>query len=793
MENTTPTKQVSFIQYSQPQLDDGSYEISVTQTVSSTSGAVPTTAYEQTRLFAVTGERYTLNPKDVVSVFPPAFSLGEFSNVLPHVVLNRTTMPWERSPGGDSAKNDAPWLGILLFLESDPVPKPSENTTLLDLLSVNSQTFYTDPNTGNHLAGLMPENIYFPPFPENTNLAILDYGENWTDPCTFIDLPVTLFNNIAPTINDLSWLAHVREVSITNKSETYIKMLRANDNIIGGTTQVAEVIGNRFALPGTKCTAHLVCLENFGPVLPGANGQSNIPVQVPAIDTVRIVSLKSWTYSAISEEYTFAGLLMNINNPSQGSPLNTLQITFKPLGGAGDAAVQNALNMGYAAFNHTTRLGDSTVSWYHGPFVPFNVQETVPFPGNTADEFTRYNPDSGMFDTSYSAAWQLGRMLGLQSNAFATAIYNWKKTLTLDAIKKAEQDFLNMSYQAAVQLLAETLSNYVDPFSGTPNAEPVQKSLTGPSIKAVSKNKQGRLDAVRQVMADPEKIKSLLLINANDVPPPEIPFVVANFIANLKLLYGIPFNYLVPDERMLPLESLRFFYMDSAWVDTLIEGAMSIGSSTAGDANIQKAVSEYVHSTANADAATIRPKLFATADAIANDEPITPIANPTGFLLRSQVVAGWPGFEVHGFDVNGAPLDILRFTQLSDNIMLCLFNGVVQSVKIQEHPEALHFGVDMDINDPSPAKFQKSFRFITQFQSGGTTYQPGQQVPGSIVAPIPVQPYYRDSSSVLQVDSMATGVQTAINPVYTGNFTSAEFALEMIEGVQQVTFNFKTT
>lgn len=783
MESTTPTKQVSFIQYSQPQLDDGSYEISVTQTVSSTSGTVPTTAYEQTKRFAVTGERFTINPKDVVEIFPPEFSLGEFSNVLPHVVLNRTTMPWERSPGKEVSENDAPWLGILLFLENDPVPTPSEKKTLLDLLSVNS-------TTADGKQGLMPANIYFPPFTGGSTAASLDYGENWSDPCTYIDVPASLFNSVAPTIDDLSWLAHVREVDVTNKSETYIRMLRANDDSPGSTTQVAEVIGNRFALPGTKCTAHLVCLENFGPVLPGPNGESNLPVQQPAIDTVRIVTLKSWTYSAISEKYTFAGLLMNINNPSAGNPLNTLQIPFKPSGqSAGDAAVSNALNMGYAAFNHTTRLGDSTVSWYHGPFVPFNVQETVPFPGNAADEFTRYNPDSAMFDTSYSAAWQLGRMLGLQSNAFATAIYNWKKKLTLDAIHKAEQDFLNMSYQTAVQLLAETLSNYVDPFL---SSTAVKKSLTGPSIRAVSKNKKGRLEAVRQVMADPEKIKGLLLNNVNDEEPPTIPFVVANFIANLKLLYGIPFNYLVPDERMLPMESLRFFYMDSAWVDTLIEGAMSIGSSTAGDANIQKAVSAYVHATANMNAATIRLQLFASADTVA-DSPVTPIANPTGFLLRSQVVAGWPGFEVHGFDKNGTALDILRFTQLSNNVMLCLFNGVVQSVKIQEHPEALHFGVDMNINDPSPAKFQKSFRFITPYPTNNPTYQPGQQVPESLVQPILVEPYYRDSSSVLQVNSMAGAVQTALKSIYTGSFTSAEFALEMIEGVQQVTFNFTTT
>jgi hypothetical protein len=28
--------------------------------------------------------------------FPPDGSLGEHSNVLPHIILNRSTLPWER-------------------------------------------------------------------------------------------------------------------------------------------------------------------------------------------------------------------------------------------------------------------------------------------------------------------------------------------------------------------------------------------------------------------------------------------------------------------------------------------------------------------------------------------------------------------------------------------------------------------------------------------------------------------------------------------------------------------------
>ena len=45
---------------------------------------------------------------------------------------------------------------------------------------------------------------------------------------------------------------------------------------------------------------------------------------------------------------------------------------------------------------------------------------------------------------------------------------------------------------------------------------------------------------------------------------------------DLSILKGVPFNYLVPDERMLPKESLRCFWIDPFWVRCLLDGALSI-------------------------------------------------------------------------------------------------------------------------------------------------------------------------------------------------------------------------
>jgi hypothetical protein len=385
-------------------------------------------------------------------------------------------------------------------------------------------------------------------------------------------------------------------------------------------------------------------------------------------------------------------------------------------------------------------------------------------------------------------------LLGLQASTYSTALYNWKRGVIQDLIQSVEQQFLNLNYSKMVELLKQTLSKYVNPLSGDAQAAAIEtKVIAAKSAPANATQtmpapipiiKPNRLAAIRDVMTNPTSITGILTQNGG----PDMPFAVANFLARLRLLYGIPFNYLVPDERMLPPESMRFFYMDSAWVNCLLEGALSIGNSTSSDAAVSHAMMPFIHANVNARARSIRRSVL-KMPLLANT-PTTPIANPTGFLLRSQVVTGWPGMEVFGYDAAGAKLDFLRLEQMGPGVLLCIFDGVVQKVEIHEHPEALHFGVDEDVKDPSPTKFTKSFRYI----SAVGTNQPGAPVPTTTAPPLSIFPTYtrQSVSSVLQINQLACAIQAELEQknVYAGNFTSAEFALEMIEGVQQVTFTF---
>jgi hypothetical protein len=61
----------------------------------------------------------------------------------------------------------------------------------------------------------------------------------------------------------------------------------------------------------------------------------------------------------------------------------------------------------------------------------YHTEETYPFLPS-ADAALRYNYNTGMLDASYAAAWQLGRMLALQNQQFAQALYRYRNRARLE-------------------------------------------------------------------------------------------------------------------------------------------------------------------------------------------------------------------------------------------------------------------------------------------------------------------------------------------------------------------------
>ena len=173
----------------------------------------------------------------------------------------------------------------------------------------------------------------------------------------------------------------------------------------------------------------------------------------------------------------------------------------------------------------------------------------------------------------------------------------------------------------------------------------------------------------------------------------DIPAPILEWLARLRLLYGVPFEYLVADARMMPTETIRFFFVDRNWTDRLVDGAMSIGASSSRHFVQNAMASDAVRRGVDRAESRLRAQLRnkPPPDTVIEDGLIS------GFLLRSIAVSGWPGIEVAAYtDVaRSNPLQLVRIDRLSPDLLFCLFSGnaVPACVLVNEPPETLHFGV----------------------------------------------------------------------------------------------------
>lgn len=190
------------------------------------------------------------------------------------------------------------------------------------------------------------------------------------------------------------------------------------------------------------------------------------------------------------------------------------------------------------------------------------------------------------------------------------------------------------------------------------------------------------------------------------------------YAAKLRLLHFVPLSYIIADEAMLPPESIRFFCLDENWTKALVDGALSIGRATAEDSvcdkirleTVMRSASRRLHfprlkkmhprhldnalnifrlngkirGSLSADEFTNRK--FTVNDAV-TDGLIT------GFIMRSELVrrAKDLNFAAYGGE---ALLPPLRLDDLSNDIMIGLYDGKITSLKISEPQTGLTFGLN---------------------------------------------------------------------------------------------------
>ncbi|WP_157851679.1 hypothetical protein [Streptomyces monomycini] len=149
-------------------------------------------------------------------------------------------------------------------------------------------------------------------------------------------------------------------------------------------------------------------------------------------------------------------------------------------------------------------------------------------------------------------------------------------------------------------------------------------------------------------------------------PDPADTARVTAWLATLRQLRSVPFAYLVPDQRLLPRESVRFAYLDADWLDAATSGALSVALS-------------------DKDALMARDKLLTE---IKSTLP-TPAA---AMLIRSELVIRWPALEITAVhDRTSVPAACHR---PAPDTLVCLFDAVPTAVTLAEPHHGWHFGTE---------------------------------------------------------------------------------------------------
>ncbi len=413
--------QIQFYDSIQPPLPSGSYTLQATQQINGLPSET-VAPYVATQSMVVDGPRFSINGSIVHTLFPPANQEGNFSTSLPHAVFSDFSLPWSRKIDAAAPEGAAqtPWIGLLTLYPADYVTATQ-----------SGQPPVSSPKTVTVQQLVQPESASI------LGPALTDYAASANQNVTVIDVSVALFQTIAPLLEEVPYLAHARVVNTDGKV-----MLGMDDD---GCFSV--VVGNRLPLGNAKNRVALVSYEGHQNHLRG----SSIP---PQYTTIRLVLLYAWEFTASAFTGSFVSLMEDLCKPGRGG-VSLLQMPHTEVTDSNPLA-KEALEIGFVPLQNDMRVGEQSTAWYRGPLVPAPTKRDFMYgPYHYSDHAMHYDPEYGLFNHAYSAAWQIGRLLALSDASFATGIFNWRNTY-LKAITLQAKNTTAQAYRSVLDEVAGT-------------------------------------------------------------------------------------------------------------------------------------------------------------------------------------------------------------------------------------------------------------------------------------------------------------------------------------------------
>lgn len=689
----------------EPTLPLGKYTVSVTNSLTGfgttdlNNEAVEFLNKDFEQTFWVGGAQFSILPADIFAQHPANNTVGNYSKQLPYIIFNRESLPWTRSFEGKNGKKQS-WMALMLLtkeelacsIKSDKVKSPSNPA----IISQTVAKFLADKTSNVVKTNLTKDNVQ---------------EQFWEKMCESIIIEAKTFNTYQKVFRKSSLFCHTRGVDLTH-SPTHIG-LNADEPPVEGNNNYASILANFYPETLDKdYFVHLVSLEGLGKYI-----NTGLPTDTKG---VQLISLYNWQFSTAKENTdTFKQAVQQLVKNEAGELLKAEDLLLRsPIGPkSSDRSKQGFITKSYTNIN-----GSVAEVEYRSPFVPLRVPLKSEIFNKkslkTATNYLQFDRKKGVLLAEYAVAFDLGKLLALSNEAFRKASAGFRKKFR-HALRR-EQEIANTIYSHHGQLAATQVPDISNDWKSFAfehyfNLEPT-KAINESSSEQTGTEEDRKPLNIADILQSygyseegngtsplNEKAQQFLSSASDEVD------TISHHFAKLELFNFIPFNYLVPSATFLPVDSIRFFYINENWMRSLYNGATKVGVQHSLDEQINALFSQALRNKGRQVALNDRRKKLGFSELktpLEGDQSIV----KAGLLIRSSFIASFPGISI----IPDEGVNILRMEKIAEDLLICLFDKIPTKLAIQEADHGLQFGNDnkdqiINSGQTSSAKAAKAF------------------------------------------------------------------------------------
>ncbi len=456
-------------------------------------------------VFYVAGYNYTIPQNEILAMYPPMEHTGDFAGTFPHIQFRRSTLPWEFNC--ESKGKKIPYIFLVVLKEDELASGEFEilETDTNDLK--DSLEDVTEPKPLKILNVLKADTELFPSIDCVSQLAHVRVQEHAE--LKDLNLPketsILISHRMVEPDTKYKTFVCYYSAEVTIKGKDKYQLNNSNENNEYQNTKSCVILSEwsfesintqLYQIDTNKLKNHpefnkfqkdlvdseILTLEELK-----RKANAELANLISINETYLEQRQLRWTKLpeprsvddferteeiSFREENNYILEYLKYNGKNLKGYLSELKLQpFKTKININNEAVIKLVDIAKVPIEHQLKGGGKIVSWYQGPFTnwnhSFNLENFLEEKGwedipDHQDYLNLFNDDTKMYDMTYAAAWQLGRLMIMNDNKVLQELKKWKNELELHNLLQEQNKYshlLNLATRAPD--ISDLLLNYV--------------------------------------------------------------------------------------------------------------------------------------------------------------------------------------------------------------------------------------------------------------------------------------------------------------------------------------------